>query len=85
MQSRQCLVKKLSGCKKEICDSDCLKNCSKQIKFKDKTGKELIAVKRKGFYSAIYADKIIQTKEKENFIIENFSYIIIDKRNILEY
>ena len=85
MQSRQCLVKKLSGCKKEICDLDCLKNCSKQIKFKDKTGKELIAVKRKGFYSAIYADKIIQSKEKENFIKENFSYIIIDKRNILEY
>lgn len=85
MQSRQCLVKKLSGCKKEICDDNCLRNCCKQIKIKDKTGKELIAIKRKGFYSAIYAEKIIQSKEKENFIKNNFNYLIIDKRNILEY
>lgn len=82
MQSRQCLVKKLSNCKSFVCDNNCLTNCSKQIKFKDKMGKELIAVKRKGFYSAIYAEKIIQSKEKENFINDNFNYLIIDKRNI---
>ena len=84
MQSRQCLVKKLSGCKKEICDLDCIKNCSKHIYFKDKNGKELVAVKRKGFYSAIYATKFENVNNEKKSSNKKFDFIVYDKRRIFE-
>ena len=84
MQSRQCLVKKLSGCKKEICDLDCIKNCSKQIYFKDKNGKELIAVKRKGFYSAIFATKFEQMNNDKISLNKKYDFIVYDYRKIFE-
>ena len=84
MQSRQCLVKKLSGCKKEICDLDCIKNCSKHIYFKDKNGKELVAVKRKGFYSAIYATKFENVNNEKKSSNQKFDFIVYDKRKIFE-
>lgn len=56
-QSRQCLVKNLSNCKKEICDDECLKNCNKKIKFVGQQGEKLLALKKSGFYSAIYLDE----------------------------
>lgn len=84
MQSRQCLVKKLSGCKKEICDLDCIKNCSKQIYFKDKNGKELVAVKRKGFYSAIFATKFNETNNDKKYQNQKYDFIVYDKRKIFE-
>ena len=84
MQSRQCLVKKLSGCKKEICDLDCIKNCSKKIYFKDKNGKELVAVKRKGFYSAIYATKFENVNNEKKSSNKKFDFIVYDKRRIFE-
>lgn len=58
-QSRQCLVKKLSNCKKDICDEDCLINCSKKIKFVGQQGEKLLALKQPGFYSAVYLDEEI--------------------------
>ena len=84
MQSRQCLVKKLSGCKKEICDLDCIKNCCKQIYFKDKNGKELVAVKRKGFYSAIFATKFEQMNNEKNSSNQKYDFIVYDNRKIFE-
>ena len=84
MQSRQCLVKKLSGCQKEICDLDCIKNCSKQIYFKDKNGKELVAVKRKGFYSAIFATKFNETNNDKKYQNQKYDFIVYDKRKIFE-
>ena len=84
MQSRQCLVKKLSGCKKEICDLDCIKNCGKQIYFKDKNGKELVAVKRKGFYSAIFATKFEQMNNEKISSNQKYDFIVYDNRKIFE-
>ena len=84
MQSRQCLVKKLSGCQKEICDLDCIKNCSKQIYFKDKNGKELVAVKRKGFYSAIFATKFNETNNDKKYQNQKYDFIVYDNRKIFK-
>ena len=84
MQSRQCLVKKLSGCKKENCDLDCIKNCSKKISFKDKNGKELIAVKRKGFYSAIFATNFEQLNTDKKSLNQKYDLIVYDYRKIFE-
>ncbi|MCR4790646.1 MAG: U32 family peptidase [Treponemataceae bacterium] len=53
MQSRQCLLKKLSSCEKYDCNQDCLEKCEKRIEFSGKNGEKLVALKRKGFYSAI--------------------------------
>jgi putative protease len=84
MQSRQCLVKKLSSCKKENCDLDCIKNCSKKISFKDKNGKELIAVKRKGFYSAIFATNFEQLNTDKKSLNQKYDLIVYDYRKIFE-
>ena len=84
MQSRQCLVKKLSGCKKEICDLDCIKNCNKQIYFKDKNGKDLVAVKRKGFYSAIFATKFNEINNEKKSQNQKYDFIVYDNRKIFD-
>lgn len=54
MQSRQCLLKNLTNCKKDLFDSQCLQNCDKKISFTGLQNERLIAIKRPGFYSALY-------------------------------
>jgi len=79
MQSRQCLVRNGSGCNKGRVDRNCLENCSKKLTVKGTQEEKILAVKRPGFYSALY------TAEKENpAISSNFknrvSVWILDKR-----
>ncbi|NLM01457.1 MAG: U32 family peptidase [Treponema sp.] len=60
LESRQCLLKNLTACKKYLCDKDCLINCEKKIQFVGLQGEKLVAKKRKGFYSAIFFDEDIK-------------------------
>lgn len=55
MQSRQCLVRNGSGCLKNCVDRNCLESCSKKLLLKGSQDEEVYAVKRKGFYSALYS------------------------------
>lgn len=57
MQSRQCLVKNGSGCNKERVSLSCLKSCSKKFEVSGTQGEKILAVKRPGFYSALYTDE----------------------------
>lgn len=59
MQSRQCLTSNLSSCQRENTDESCIANCSKEIDFSTEKNEKLKAIKRKGFYSAIYSHKPI--------------------------
>lgn len=78
MQSRQCLLKKITNCKKENCDLDCIKNCQKKINVTGKNNEKITLLKRKGFYSAIY----VPHKIEENFFNDKIDYYILDYRNI---
>ena len=79
MQSRQCLVKNGSGCQKNHVNKNCVKNCAKQLELYGTQGEKIRAIKRPGFYSALY------TSESQNFpcsksFAQKVSLWIIDKR-----
>jgi len=78
MQSRQCLVRNGSGCTKSRVDRNCIETCSKKLELKGIQKEEILAIKRPGFYSALY------TADSISFNSESFknkvSIWIIDKR-----
>ena len=79
MQSRQCLVRNGSDCTKGRVDRNCIECCSKKLKLCGIQNEKILAVKRKGFYSALY------TAELQNYVCpksfaEKVSVWIIDKR-----
>ncbi|MCQ2591138.1 MAG: U32 family peptidase [Treponema sp.] len=80
MQSRQCLVKNGSNCTKACVNRACLENCQKTLLLKGTQNENIIAVKRKGFYSALYStEKKYTTKELfekkvSTWIIDNRSF-----------
>lgn len=57
MQSRQCLVKNATNCKKTICDRICLETCNKKVLLKGKNNETISAIKRPGFYSSLYTSQ----------------------------
>lgn len=78
MQSRQCLVKNGSGCSKNCVDRNCIETCSKKYIVQGMQNEKILAVKRPGFYSALYtAEKIPVPSE---VLKEKVSVWIIDKR-----
>lgn len=80
MQSRQCLCKKLSNCKKDLCDSSCIENCQKQIEFCSNQNDELIAIKRKGFFSGIYRRKYVSNTNLVEKLNKKITSWIVDLR-----
>lgn len=62
LQSRQCLLKNLTKCNKELCDENCILTCEKTQKFVGQQGERLIAKKIKGFYSSVYLDEAYNEK-----------------------
>lgn len=78
MQSRQCLVRNGSGCSKSHVDRNCLENCSKKLLLKGMQEEKLLAVKRPGFYSALFtSEKVSENSEKLKKMV---SVWIVDKR-----
>lgn len=79
MQSRQCLVRNGSGCTKNHVDRNCLEHCSKKLLLKGTQDENIVAVKREGFYSALYtSDKV---SPDSNLLKKTVSVWIIDKRS----
>ncbi|MDY5123368.1 MAG: U32 family peptidase [Treponema sp.] len=78
MQSRQCLVKNGSGCNKSNVDRNCLENCSKRLLLKGTQNEQIFAVKRQGFYSALYTEKNAFTNA--DLLKNKVSVWIVDKR-----
>lgn len=81
MQSKQCLTNKLSNCKKVIYDVNCKYECEKRILAVGKNKERILAIKRKGYYSALFAENLIWSKNinKENL---NKISLIVDLRLI---
>ncbi len=79
MQSRQCLVRNGSSCKKACVDQQCIKNCSKKLELSGTQGEKILAVKRPGFYSALYTSQAVKYECTKDFA-KKVSVWIIDKR-----
>jgi len=78
MQSRQCLVRNGSGCTKSHVDRSCVESCNKQLLLIGTQNEQVIALKRPGFYSALYSSKTeINISEKFK---KSVSVWIVDKR-----
>jgi len=79
MQSRQCLVRNGSGCQKSHVDRNCLEKCSKKLTLVGTHDEKILAVKRPGFYSALYTAEQINYSCSKDFAAK-VSVWIIDKR-----
>jgi len=80
MQSRQCLVRNGSGCTKSHIDRSCIENCTKKLSLTGNKEEKILAVKRKGFYSALYTDKCENFSSNLDNFKNKISVWIIDKR-----
>lgn len=78
MQSRQCLVKNGSGCQKPCVDRACLETCAKKLLLKGTQDEKILAVKRPGFYSALFtAESVCASQDLLN---NRVAVWIVDKR-----
>lgn len=81
MQSRQCLVRNGSGCRKGCVDRMCLENCSRKLALIGTQKEKIMAVKRPGFYSALYTSSTDSNLSSCDEKLRNkVSVWIIDKR-----
>ena len=78
MQSRQCLVKNGSGCTKGCVDRSCLEACRKKLELKGTQNENILAVKRPGFYSALYTAEYVSASSE--LLKKKVSVWIVDKR-----
>lgn len=78
MQSRQCLVKNGSGCTKGCVDRNCLEACRKKLELKGTQNEKILAVKRPGFYSALYTAEYVSASSE--LLKKKVSVWIVDKR-----
>jgi len=80
MQSRQCLVRNGSGCGKSHVDRNCVETCSKKLLLKGSQDEQILAVKRPGFYSALYTAEPVSPVSGS--MKQKVSVWIMDKRKI---
>ncbi len=80
MQSRQCLVRNGSGCAKSRVDRNCVESCEKRLMLKGSQMEEILAVKRPGFYSALYTAEKETPHEIPDSLKNRVSVWILDKR-----
>jgi len=80
MQSRQCLVRNGSGCNKSHVDRNCVEKCGKKLLLTGTQGEEILAVKRPGFYSALYSGQKESPADGTGLFKNKVSVWIVDKR-----
>lgn len=81
MQSRQCLVKNGTKCSKISVDDKCLQTCSKTLPLIGTQGERILAIKRPGFYSALYTPEPFNYSCSKDFA-QKVSMWIIDQRTL---
>ena len=80
MQSRQCLLRNLTGCTKAACDRTCIEQCEKQFAVKGTADEAFRAVKRKGFYSGLFSAKPVSNARAFSFLKDKINTWIVDLR-----
>ena len=80
MQSRQCLLRNLTGCTKAACDRTCIEQCEKQFAVKGTADEAFRAVKRKGFYSGLFSAKPVSNAKAFNTLRHKIDTWIVDLR-----
>lgn len=80
MQSRQCLVRNLTGCTKSSCDRTCIEQCEKQFTVKGAADEAFRAVKRKGFYSGLFSAKPVSNAKAFNTLRHKIDTWFVDLR-----
>lgn len=80
MQSRQCLLRNLTGCTKAACDRTCIEQCEKQLTVKGAADESFRAVKRKGFFSGLFSAKPVSNAKAFNTLRHKIDTWIVDLR-----
>ncbi|MBQ4498316.1 MAG: U32 family peptidase [Spirochaetaceae bacterium] len=80
MQSRQCLVRNLTGCTKAACDRTCIEQCEKQFAVKGTADEAFRAVKRKSFYSGLFSAKPVSNAKAFNILRHKIDTWFVDLR-----
>lgn len=80
MQSRQCLLRNLTGCTKVACDRTCIEQCEKQFSVKGAADEAFRAVKRKGFYSGLFSAKPVSNANAFNILRHKIDTWFVDLR-----
>lgn len=80
MQSRQCLLRNLTGCTKVACDRTCIEQCEKWFAVKGAADETFRAVKRKGFYSGLFSAKPVSNAKAFNILRHKIDTWIVDLR-----
>lgn len=80
MQSRQCLLRNLTGCTKVACDRTCIEQCEKQFSVKGAADEAFRAVKRKGFYSGLFSAKPVSNAKAFNTLRHKIDTWFVDLR-----
>ena len=80
MQSRQCLVRNLTGCTKVACDRTCIEQCEKQFSVKGAADEAFRAVKRKSFYSGLFSAKPVSNAKAFNTLRHKIDTWFVDLR-----
>ncbi len=80
MQSRQCLLRNLTGCTKAACDRTCIEQCEKQLTVKGAADEAFRAVKRKGFYSGLFSAKPVSNAKAFSLLKDKIDTWIVDLR-----
>lgn len=80
MQSRQCLLRNLTGCTKAACDRTCIEQCEKQFAVKGAADEAFRAVKRKGFYSGLFSAKPVSNAKAFNTLRHKIDTWFVDLR-----
>lgn len=80
MQSRQCLLRNLTGCTKAACDRTCIEQCEKQFSVKGAADETFRAVKRKGFFSGLFSAKPVSNAKAFNTLRHKIDTWIVDLR-----
>lgn len=80
MQSRQCLLHNLTGCKKTSCDRICIEECERNFQSYGKAGESFRAIKRKGFYSSLFSQKAVSNAKAFRLLRNTIDTWIVDIR-----
>lgn len=80
MQSRQCLLRNLTGCTKAACDRTCIEQCEKQFAVKGAADEAFRAVKRKSFYSGLFSAKPVSNAKAFNTLRHKIDTWFVDLR-----
>jgi putative protease len=82
MNTRQCIVRNCTGCKKESADHWCLESCNKSVNVSDDKNSTFFVTKRPGFYNQIYNNRHYFNPAVVHDVDADNAVFLVDLRSI---